>query len=152
MSTASSDRNAYTATTPPAYDARPPAYGTAPAAGAYGTPVLAPRNGLGTAALVIGILALLSGIILVGALLGIIAIVLGFAGRARAKRGEATNPGSAMAGILTGLAGIVIAGVVVGAGVSWLNSTNGKNYTTCVKNANGNQAAINQCAATYVNK
>jgi hypothetical protein len=144
MSTIPSDHNAYTATTPPAY-------GTRPDSGAYGTP-LAPRNGLGTAALVVGILALLSGVMLVGAVLGVIAIVLGLAGRARVQRGEATNGGSAMAGILTGLVGIVIAGVVIAVGVSWLNSSTGKNYTSCVKSANGNQAAIDQCAATYLNK
>jgi hypothetical protein len=143
MSTIPSDQNAYTAS-------NPPAYGTRPAAGPYGAPVLTPRNGLGTAALVFGILALLSGVILIGAILGVVAIILGFAGRARVKRGEATNGGSAMAGILTGLVGIIIAGIVIAAGVSWMNSPTGKNYTNCVKAANGNQAAINQCATTYV--
>jgi hypothetical protein len=145
MSTIPSDHNAYTATTPPAY-------GTRPDSGAYGTQVLAPRNGLGTAALVVGILALLSGILLVGAVLGVIAIALGLAGRSRVRRGEATNGGSALAGILTGLAGVIIAGVVIAAGVSWMNSSTGKNYTNCVKSANGNQAAVNQCATTYLNK
>ncbi|MDX6255353.1 MAG: hypothetical protein QOJ11_1687 [Frankiales bacterium] len=143
MSTIPSDQNAYTAS-------NPPAYGTRPIIGPYGAPVLTPRNGLGTAALVLGILALLSGVILIGAILGVVAIILGFAGRARVKRGEATNGGSAMAGILTGLVGIIIAGIVIAAGVSWMNSPTGKNYTNCVKAANGNQAAINQCTTTYV--
>ncbi len=67
-----------------------------------------PRNGLGTAALIVGILAIL-GIIIVfgGVILGIIAIILGFIGRGRAKKGQATNGGMATAGIVLGVIAIV---------------------------------------------
>ena len=54
----------------------------------YGAPLQATRNGLGTAALVLGILAIPGAITIIGGvLLGILAIILGAIGRSRAKRG-----------------------------------------------------------------
>ncbi len=73
----------------------------------------APRNGMGTAALVLGIIALVSSFFLVGGVIGLVAIVLGIVGLVRVRRGQATNSGMAVAGIVTGLLAIVIA-VVVG--------------------------------------
>lgn len=67
-----------------------------PAQGAYG----APKNGMGTASLVLGIVSLL-----LCPPLGILALIFGFMGRGRAKRGEATNGGVALAGIITGALG-----------------------------------------------
>lgn len=74
-------------------------------------PPLPPRNGLGTSALVLGIVGLaLSWIPVVGYLafvLGIVATVLGFAGLSRVKKGAADNRGSAIAGAVLGLLTIV---------------------------------------------
>ena len=68
-----------------------------------------PRNGLGIASLVLGILALLGSwvpVLGIGAgILAIVGLVLGIIGMRRAKRGEATNRGVALAGtILSALA------------------------------------------------
>ncbi|UYQ62542.1 DUF4190 domain-containing protein [Streptomyces peucetius] len=75
------------------------------------------RNGLGTAALVLGIIGVLFGVIpflfWIGTVLGLLALVLGLVGRGRAKRGEATNKGAATAGTVLGLVAL-IASVVVG--------------------------------------
>lgn len=59
------------------------------------------RNGFGIAALVLGLFALLlSWTIIGGVLFGILALIFGLLGRARAKRGEATNGGMSVAGVV----------------------------------------------------
>jgi hypothetical protein len=122
---------------------------SAPAA-TYGTPATGARNGSGTAALVLGIVAVvLCWSVVGGIVLGILAVIFGIVGRGRANRGEATNRGSATAGIVTGVIGIILAGALIAFGVSILNSTAGKNLQQCLKNANGNKAAASQCEAQY---
>ena len=65
---------------------------------------------MGTASLVLGIIALvLSLTIFFGIVCGVLAIVFGAIGRSRARRGEATNYGSATAGLITGTLGLAIA-------------------------------------------
>jgi Domain of unknown function (DUF4190) len=124
--------------------------GSAPAM-AYGSPAGGLRNGPGTAALVLGILAVvLSWTVLGGIVLGILAVVFGFVGRGRVKRGEADNRRPTNAGIITGIVGIVLAGGLIALGISVLNSPAGKNLQHCLKNAHGDKAAISQCNAHYV--
>ena len=119
----------------------PVGYGNRPDAG-YGQPVGPVRNGMGVAALVLGILAIVTSITVIGGiLLGIVAIVLGVVGRGRANRGEANNRGVATAGIVTGAIGALLSIALIVAGVSILNSSTGK----CIQKANGNQAAAQQC-------
>lgn len=75
------------------------------------------RNGLGIAALVLGIIGTVSGLIplffWLAGILGLIALILGLSGRGRAKRGEATNKGVATFGAVLGLVALVLS--VVGA-------------------------------------
>ena len=74
----------------------------------FGSPT--PNNGMGTAALVLGILAIVfCWFSIIGIPLGIVAIVLGGINLGRVKRGEATNRGATLAGIWTGAIGIVLA-------------------------------------------
>ncbi|HEY5202536.1 MAG TPA: DUF4190 domain-containing protein [Acidothermaceae bacterium] len=123
--------------------------GSAPAT-TYGTPGTTMRNGPGTAALVLGIVAVvLSWTVVGGIVLGILAVVFGFVGRGRVKRGEADNRRGANAGVITGIVGIVLAGGLIALGVSVLNSPAGKTLQQCLKNANGNKAAVSQCDAQY---
>ncbi|RSS86090.1 DUF4190 domain-containing protein, partial [Streptomyces sp. WAC05292] len=82
-----------------------------PGAGPLGHPLYGaqPRNGLGVAALVLGIVAVVGcalNLIAVG--LGVAAIVLGVLGRNRAARGEATNGGMALAGLILGVTGALL--------------------------------------------
>jgi hypothetical protein len=67
----------------------------------------APRNGPGIAALILGIIGVLTGVIpvlfWVAGILAVIALVLGFVGYGRAQRGEATNGTMALSGIITGV-------------------------------------------------
>ncbi|MFR0356887.1 DUF4190 domain-containing protein [Streptomyces sediminimaris] len=84
--------------------------------GYYGWPGMTPvpRNGMGTAALVIGIIAAVVFCLWpIAVLLGALAVIFGSIGRARARRGEATNPGQALAGIICGAAGIVLGLVMI---------------------------------------
>ncbi|MEU2289072.1 DUF4190 domain-containing protein [Streptomyces sp. NPDC013178] len=69
-----------------------------------------------------GITAMVLGIVSAGGfclwpaalLVGPLAIVFGAIGRAKAKRGEATNAGQALAGIICGIAGTLLAiGLIV---------------------------------------
>lgn len=81
------------------------------------TPAAQARNGLGTAALILGIIGALSGLVpfffWLAGILGVIALVMGLAGRGRAKRGGATNKGVALTGAVLGLVSLILS--VVGA-------------------------------------
>jgi hypothetical protein len=79
-------------------------------------PPTGPRNGLGIASLVIGIVALMTSVsVLGGVILGIVAAAIGLAARNRVKRGEANNGGVTMAGIVLGIVATVVSLIVVGA-------------------------------------
>lgn len=83
----------------------------------------APRNGLGIAALVLGIIGVVVGIIpfffWLAVILGVIGLILGFIGRSRANRGEATNGTMALWGIITSAVAVLlsIVGLVILLGV-----------------------------------
>lgn len=89
----------------------------APAApGYYGWPGMTPlpSNGMGTAALVIGIIAVVVFCLWpIAILLGVLAVIFGSIGRAKARRGEATNAGQSLAGIICGAVGIVLGLVMI---------------------------------------
>ncbi|MFD7661637.1 DUF4190 domain-containing protein [Streptomyces sp. NPDC059788] len=82
-------------------------------------PHQAARNGLGVAALVLGIIGALSGLIplffWLAGILGLLALVFGLVGRGRAKRGQATNKGMATAGAVFGAIALILSvvGVVI---------------------------------------
>jgi hypothetical protein len=89
-----------------------------PYAGPYGWPGVqpVPSNGMGTASLVLGILGALFFLLWpISLVLGILGIIFGAVGRAKANRGEATNPGVALAGLICGAGGIVLALVFIAA-------------------------------------
>ncbi|WP_306327408.1 DUF4190 domain-containing protein [Streptomyces venezuelae] len=72
-------------------------------------------NGMGTAAMVLGIVAV-AGFCLygLGVILGILALIFGIIGIKKVGRGEATNRGMAVAGIVLGSIGIVVSAVFLG--------------------------------------
>jgi len=107
------------------------------------------RNGLGTAALVVGVIALLTSWLIFGGLLGIVAIILGVIGLGRVKRHEATNRGSAIAGIVLGVLGLLAAGAVIAAGAAFFNSDGFRNLTECLEQAGSDTAAQQQCQRDF---
>ncbi|MFF9194814.1 DUF4190 domain-containing protein [Streptomyces sp. NPDC014779] len=80
------------------YGGQPPGWGQAPS------------NGMGTAAMVVGIIAVVIFCFygLPSLILGVLAVIFGVIGRKRVQRGEANNGGQATAGIVLGAIGIVL--------------------------------------------
>lgn len=80
----------------------------------YQQPVYAPRNGLGIAALVLGICGILSGIIpfffWFALIAGVIGLILGLVGFGRTRKGYATNRKTSVAGLLLS-AGAIAMGI-----------------------------------------
>ncbi|MGK5641305.1 DUF4190 domain-containing protein [Streptomyces sp. URMC 126] len=66
-----------------------------------------PDNGFGTAALVLGMFSLLLSVsVVLGLVLGVLAVTFGAVGRAKAVRGVASNRGQAVAGLILGALGL----------------------------------------------
>ncbi|MDR6977651.1 hypothetical protein J2X68_004370 [Streptomyces sp. 3330] len=84
--------------------------------GPYGWPGgMADRNGMGVAGMVLGIISAVGFCMWpLAVVLGILGITFGAVGRGKARRGEASNPGQALAGIICGSVGIALA---IGLGV-----------------------------------
>jgi len=73
---------------------------------AFAAPVAQAKNGMGVAALVLGILGVIPLVFPI--IMSILAIIFGGIGRSRATRGEATNKGVATAGLVLGIIGTLL--------------------------------------------
>ena len=131
-----------------------PPPGQAPAEGypAAGYPAARPRrNGMGTTALVLGVVALTLVLLLLfsplGAFLGLLAVLFGILGLMRANRGEADNRGQAVAGLVTGgIALLVGVFLTISIGTWFATHVNDFNeFGRCMENAVGS-AAREECA------
>jgi hypothetical protein len=135
---------------PVSYGQNPPGYGQGPG---YGGPGTRPRNGFGIAALVLGLLALVLFWTIVGGIIfGVLALIFGLLGRARAKRGEATNGGLSVAGLVLGIIGLLLAIGLVALFASLMNSPAGQSYQQCVQQSGGDPANLQQCFAELGNQ
>lgn len=118
-----------------------------------------PKNGMGIAALVFGILALLLvWLPIVGLVLGLLAIIFGVIGRGRVRKQQATNGGVALTGLILGvltfLANVVITIALFLFGVAFINVGGGQvvqQYQDCLGQAQSApspaavQQAVEQC-------
>ena len=109
------------------------------------------RNGMGTAALILGILGLVLVVLILfaplGAFLGLLAVIFGIVGMVRASRGEADNRGQAIAGLATGAVALVI-GLILAIGIGTFFAANVnefRRFGRCMQNAGG-QAERDACA------
>ena len=108
------------------------------------------RNGMGVAALVFGVVSLVLALLIIffpiAGLLGLIAIILGIVGIRRASRGEADNRGQAIAGLVTGLLGLLLAiFFTIGIGSFFASHQNDfRKFGTCLTSSDTNQQR-NQC-------
>ena len=142
---------------PPTWGAPPPGYGQqqygqqwgqSPYGGVpygQGTPK---RNGLGIAALVLGVLSILGSFFIAGGLFGVAAIILGALGMQRANRGEADNKGMALAGLITGIIGVIAAALFLVLYIAVWNSSDFENYRDCLEAAETDQD-IEDCADEF---
>ncbi|HEV2893699.1 MAG TPA: DUF4190 domain-containing protein [Actinomycetota bacterium] len=131
-----------------------PPPGQAPAGGypTAGYPAARPRrNGMGTTALVLGVVALTLVLLLLfsplGAFLGLLAVLFGILGLMRANRGEADNRGQAVAGLVTGgIALLVGVFLTISIGTWFATHVNDFNdFGRCMEDAVGS-AAREECA------
>jgi Domain of unknown function (DUF4190) len=137
------------ATPPPQYGGYPGSYPPPPPQPYPGftPPPTAPRNGLGVAALVVAIIGLLT--VFGGIILGVVAVILGFLGWGRARRGEATNGGVAIAGIVLGFLGILVSIAAIAIAVWGFNEVGGKDYIDCMTKAGSDEQAVQNCADQF---
>jgi len=131
--------------------APPPTAGSGYQTGYAGTaPAARTGSGMAIAALVLGLLSLPATFTVIGGiLLGLLAIIFGVIAVRRFNRGQGGGKGMAIAGIVTGALGLVLSIILIAVGVSLLNSSAGKNYQSCVKQANGDQSQVQQCAQKF---
>jgi hypothetical protein len=80
-----------------------------------------PRNEVGVASVLVGLVALLTCWLLVGVPFGIAAVITGDIARRRVQRGEANNPRIALAGMVLGAVSIA-AGLVAIGYYAWLDA------------------------------
>ncbi len=93
------------------------------------------------------IIALLS--VVGGIVLGVVAVILGFLGWGKAKRGEANNGGVAVAGIVLGVLSIIEAIVVIGLFIWGFGEVGGTDYIDCLSRAGSDQQAVQRCAEQF---
>lgn len=131
--------------------AHPPSY---PGGGGYPPPPqTGGGSGLAIAALVSGVLALLTFWTLIGGIvLGLAAIVMGFIARRKAKAGRAGGRGMALGGIVTGVLGLVLAIGMFALVGSLLYSNGGQgllnrveSFGQCMEEAGDDRAAQERC-------
>ena len=133
----------------PPYPPEPAPDGSYPAPG---YPAARPRrNGMGTTALVLGVVALTLVVLLLfsplGAFLGLLAVLFGILGLMRANRGEADNRGQAVAGLVTGAIALLF-GIFFTISIgTWFAThvTDFNNFGRCMDSAVG-AAAREECA------
>jgi hypothetical protein len=113
----------------------------------YRSPFGRARNGLGVAALVLGIVSLPLTMMLVPAVL---AVIFGVIGRQRAKRGEATNGGVALAGLVTGTVGLLLGVALWGVGIAALTSPDGHRWRDCIDQAGSDRSASDACTRSFL--
>lgn len=130
-------------TYPGGYPPPPMPYGTYPGSPPGPT---GPRNGMGVAALVVAIIALVASCSIAGGLvLGVVAVILGFVGRARVKRGEADNGGVALTGIVLGFVAIVVSLAFIALYVGFFNKYGGQELVDCLQSAGQDNDRAQQC-------
>jgi hypothetical protein len=116
----------------------------------YTAPPVGPRNGLGTASLITAIIGLICcPSVVLGVILGLVAVVIGFAGRGRVKRGEADNGGIAIAGIGLGFVAIIASLAFIAIWIGLFREAGGDDYLDCARKAGNDTEQIQKCADQF---
>jgi hypothetical protein len=126
--------------------------------GSPSTPVMSPsvrsKNGLGTAALVLGVASLVAALSFVllppGLLGGIVAVAIGVAALTRGRAGGTANPGQATAGLICGILAVAVSiafSMRVGTFVAG-NTSVFTSFSHCITTA-GNHSEVAHCIARF---
>ena len=120
-------------------------------------PSTRPRNGLGVAALVLGVASLVAAVSFVlfplGLLGGLIAVVLGIIALTRGRTKGATNTGQASAGLICGVLALAVA-IVFSVRVGTFVARNTNVFTSfdnCIAKAS-NRSEVSTCIAHLANR
>ncbi|HZU46912.1 MAG TPA: DUF4190 domain-containing protein [Mycobacterium sp.] len=138
--------------TPPPYPYPPSPYpgGYPPSYPPYAPVPGGPRNGLGTASLVLAVIALLCVWSVFGAvILGVVAAVLGIFAHRRVRRGEANNGGVAIAGIVLGGIAIVVGLIFIAIWTALWRDVGGGDYVDCLQRAGSDPNLRQQCVERF---
>jgi hypothetical protein len=96
---------------------------------------------------VVAVIALLGSFSVIGGILGgVVAVILGVIGRSRAKSGEATNGGVALAGVVLGVIAIIVSLVFIPIYVGLFKDMGGGGYLECLQQAGQDRSAVEQCS------
>lgn len=113
----------------------------------YPPPPMGPKNGLGIASLVLAIIALLSvWSVFAGIILGLVAVVIGFFGRGRVKRGIANNDGVAITGIVLGALAVIVGLAFIAIWMALWKDVGGDDYIHCMQKAGSDRIQQQRCA------
>jgi hypothetical protein len=118
------------------------------------SPAVRSKNGLGTAALVLGVAGLVAALSFVllplGLLASIVAICIGVAALTRGRAGGTANPGQATAGLVCGILALAVTitfSVRIGTFVA--NNTHVfTSFDNCIAKA-GNRSQVASCIASF---
>ncbi|MCW2545233.1 MAG: hypothetical protein JWM40_2785 [Frankiales bacterium] len=106
------------------------------------------RNGVGTAALILGIASVVLCLLVV---LGPLAVVFGIVGRNRVARRQADNGSSAVTGIVLGIIGMLLSTLLIVAAVRFFQSEEFKRFDACDKAASTTEQQ-NTCAQHLIDE
>jgi hypothetical protein len=112
----------------------------------YPSPHSGHRNGLGVASLVVAILAVVTvWSVAGGVILGLAAVVMGFIARGRVNRGEASNGGVAIAGIILGALAVIAGLAFIAIYMLFWKDIGGDDLVSCLQKAGSDPVAQQQC-------
>ncbi len=114
---------------------------------AANVPSRALPKGMAVASLVLGILGILTSFFLLGGLLGLVALILGFVALGKIKKGEADGRGMAIGGIITGAIALLLTVLIVATVGAFFADKKDElsNLSDCLNNAQGNAQAERAC-------
>lgn len=116
----------------------------------YPLPAPGPRNGLGTAALVLGVVGMISTWSIFGGLIfGITATALGVLAYRRVRGGQADNGAVAISGLVLGILAIVVSLVFIPIWSGFLDQVGYSDYSKCMSEAGQDTKAVNACLMEF---
>lgn len=128
----------------------PPGYQGYPGYPGYPQPPAGPRNGMGIAALVLGVVAMLSTWSVIGGLIfGITAAIVGLLAYRRVRRQEADNGAVALAGLVLGALSVVVSLIFIPIWSGFADQIGYSQYTACMNEAGKNERMINACLVQF---